>query len=180
MATKDTHGQSGEPWVGFDLDGTLAEYDQWRGFGHIGKPVPKMVAMIKAYKARGVKVKILTARVAPTSADPAKEGGGTKEEVMKVISDWCEKNIGFVPEITHEKDFLMVEFFDDRCTQVIPNSGEIVERKLAGEIDALRHGILGIYNQILLVGADSVTDVAVAKELAADAVRMCKELLEQK
>lgn len=24
---KDTHGMTGEPWWGFDLDGTLAEYD---------------------------------------------------------------------------------------------------------------------------------------------------------
>ena len=165
--TNDTHGQEGTPWVGFDLDGTLAEYTDWKGFEHIGKPVPKMVALIKAYKASGTKVKILTARVAPTSADPNKKGGGTKEAVLKVITDWCEKNLGFVPEITHEKDFLMVAFFDDRCTQVVPNTGDILEHK----VEALRHALLGIYNQILLV--EQSTDIEVAKELAADAVRMC-------
>lgn len=30
-------------WIGVDLDGTLAKYDQWRGVQHIGDPVPLMV-----------------------------------------------------------------------------------------------------------------------------------------
>ena len=34
----DTHGVEGEGWYGFDLDGTLAEYDKWEGISHIGKP----------------------------------------------------------------------------------------------------------------------------------------------
>ena len=127
MATNDTHGQEGTPWVGFDLDGNLAEYFDWEGYDHIGKPIPKMVALIKAYRAKGMKVKIFTARVAPTSADPNKKGGGTHEAVMKVIADWCEKNLGFVPEVTHEKDFLMLECFDDRATQTIPNTGVTLE-----------------------------------------------------
>ena len=27
----DTHGVSGRPWYGFDLDGTLAKYNGWKG-----------------------------------------------------------------------------------------------------------------------------------------------------
>lgn len=27
----DTHGAQGKGWYGFDLDGTLAVYDHWRG-----------------------------------------------------------------------------------------------------------------------------------------------------
>lgn len=30
-------------WIAVDLDGTLAEYDGWKGSAHIGNPVPKMV-----------------------------------------------------------------------------------------------------------------------------------------
>ena len=30
-------------WIGTDLDGTLAKYDGWKGWQHIGDPIPKMV-----------------------------------------------------------------------------------------------------------------------------------------
>lgn len=43
------------------------------------------------------------------------------------ITDWCLKNLGFLPEITHEKDHLMLELYDDRVKQVIPNKGVLVE-----------------------------------------------------
>ena len=43
------------------------------------------------------------------------------------IIDWCLKNIGFCPEITHEKDHLMLDLYDDRVKQVVPNKGELVE-----------------------------------------------------
>ena len=35
-------------WIGVDLDGTLAMYDQWAGAGHIGEPIPLMVERVKA------------------------------------------------------------------------------------------------------------------------------------
>lgn len=53
------------------------------------------------------------------------------------VADWCLKNLGFLPEITHEKDPSIVEFYDDRAKQVIPNTGELVEdiaRIQSGEI----------------------------------------------
>lgn len=43
------------------------------------------------------------------------------------ITDWCLKNLGFLPEITHEKDHLMLELYDDRVKQVIPNKGVLIE-----------------------------------------------------
>ena len=43
------------------------------------------------------------------------------------ITDWCLKNLGFLPEITHEKDPLMLELYDDRVKQVVPNEGLLVE-----------------------------------------------------
>ena len=72
-------------WTGFDLDGTLAKYDAWKGYQHIGEPIAPMVALLKKLHAGGKRVKILTARVAPTSTDPKKEGGGTPERVRGVI-----------------------------------------------------------------------------------------------
>lgn len=43
------------------------------------------------------------------------------------ISDWCLKNLGFLPEITHAKDYAMIELYDDRVKQVVPNEGVLVE-----------------------------------------------------
>ena len=127
----DTHGENGINWTGFDLDGTLAEYDGWHGIDHIGKPIKPMCDLMKKIRAEGQKVKILTARVAPR-----KDGSDTKE-ARKHIEKWCEKNLGFVPEITHEKDSLMDSLYDDRAIQVIPNTGIVLEdavNKLQGSI----------------------------------------------
>ena len=43
------------------------------------------------------------------------------------IADWCLEHLGFLPEITHEKDHLMLTLFDDRVKQVVPNEGLLVE-----------------------------------------------------
>ena len=61
----DTHGVEGKGWYGFDLDGTLAKYDGWKGIDHIGEPVKPMVELIKRMHDEGKVVKIMTARVAP-------------------------------------------------------------------------------------------------------------------
>ena len=113
----DTHGENGEKWTGFDLDGTLAEYDGWKGSDHIGKPIKPMCDLMKKIREEGTKVKILTARVAP------RKDGSNAEDARKHIEKWCEKNLGFVPEITHEKDSCMDVLYDDRSVQVIPNKG---------------------------------------------------------
>lgn len=118
---KDTHGVEGKKWTGFDLDGTLAEYDGWNGIEHIGKPIRPMCDLMKKIREEGAKVKILTARVAP------RKDGSNAEDARKHIEKWCEKNLGFVPEITHEKDALMETLYDDRVQQVIPNTGITME-----------------------------------------------------
>lgn len=151
----DTHGVTGQGWVGFDLDGTLAKYDKWQGIDHIGEPIAPMVRLRKRYHERGMKVKILTARVAPrmigdTHATGCKcghcesdagKGAYMQEQYLSIlegdisrkktasdyITEWCEKNLGFVPEITHQKDHLMTELYDDRAKQVIANDGRLVE-----------------------------------------------------
>ena len=117
----DTHGESGIKWTGFDLDGTLAEYDGWHGIDHIGKPIKPMCDLMKKIREEGAKVKILTARVAP------RKDGSNADDARKHIEKWCEKNLGFVPEITHEKDSLMDTLYDDRAVQVIPNTGITIE-----------------------------------------------------
>ena len=134
----DTHGETGKGWYGFDLDGTLAKYDSWKGIDHIGKPVKHMVDLIKEMHDEGKVVKILTARIAPHKLEdgtvgesyitvPDGEGGVTRTYAHQFINDWCHFNLGFIPEIVYQKDHLMLELYDDRVKQVVPNEGLLVE-----------------------------------------------------
>ena len=104
-------------WIGVDLDGTLAEVDYSRPYDYrvIGRPVPRMTERVRAWIESGTKVKILTARVSSNCPE--------RMECAKLIQDWCMKHIGYALEVTSEKDYFMVELWDDRCVQVIPNTG---------------------------------------------------------
>lgn len=150
----DTHGEKGEGWYGFDLDGTLAKYDGWKGIDHIGEPVKPMVDLIKRMHDEGKTVKIMTARVAPRenpesvqreqcpAPDYALHVMDTADEQSTVecmytvlkswgarefIVDWCLRELGFLPPIVYQKDHLMLELYDDRVKQVVPNEGWLVE-----------------------------------------------------
>jgi len=101
-------------WIGVDLDGTLAEAVPWQGFEHIGKPVPNMMKRLKIWIEMGYRVKIVTAR----AEDP--------EQAIPPIRKWLQKQGLPDLEITNAKDMNMIELWDDRCVQVIPNTGNPV------------------------------------------------------
>lgn len=98
-------------WIGVDLDGTLADYSDWKGPEHIGPPVEIMVSRVKKWLEQGLDVRIFTARV---------NGNG---DAAAPIESWCETHIGQKLPITCMKDYGMVQLWDDRCVQIIPNSG---------------------------------------------------------
>ena len=118
----DTHGENGKGWYGFDLDGTLAKYDGWKGIDHIGEPVKPMVDLIKKMHAEGKVVKIMTARVAPKEKpeskpnpymagnlcvqEPDVQTWALKDEwtPLEFVQEWCYRNLGFIPEIVYQKD----------------------------------------------------------------------------
>lgn len=104
-------------WWGVDLDGTLAQYDKWVSETHIGPPVPRMLARVKQWLAEGKEVRIFTARVAEPRPEDVRV-------IRKAIEDWCLKHIGQKLPITNAKDYAMVQLWDDRCVQVIPNTGQ--------------------------------------------------------
>lgn len=109
------HKLATRPWIGVDLDGTLAKYETWGGPEQIGEPVPLMVERVKQWLWRGIHVKIMTARASyPNPIGRA------------AIEEWCEKHIGQVLEITCSKDLAMVALYDDRAIQVEPNTGKLV------------------------------------------------------
>lgn len=113
-------------WVGVDLDGTLAVYDGWKGERHIGDPIPKMVERIQRWLAKGIEVRIFTARISGIRE------GITPAETKTLIEEWTEKHIGVRLPVTCEKDFGMWELWDDRAVQVIPNTGERVGQSTRG------------------------------------------------
>lgn len=100
------------PWIGVDLDGTLAYYDGWRGLGHVGRPVPVMLARVRRWLAEGYTVKILTARA------------GEGDAGILPVRKWLAENGLPELEVTDRKDFAMIELWDDRAVQVVANTGK--------------------------------------------------------
>jgi hypothetical protein len=106
---------SSNGWIGVDLDGTLAQYDHWRGIEHIGCPVPAMFARVKAWLQEGRTVKIFTAR----AYGPAAE----RDAAIAYIHMWLDFYGLPKLEVTNVKDFAMVELWDDRAVQIEANTG---------------------------------------------------------
>ena len=129
LFVKDTNGTEGDmlpldeegenflpqdgPWIGVDLDGTLAKHDLWVSKHHIGKPIPQMLKRVKMWVERGIRVKIVTARASEPDGIPP-------------VKSWLKKQGLPDLEVTNEKDFAMIELWDDRAIQVIPNTGRPV------------------------------------------------------
>ena len=100
-------------YIAVDLDGTLAHYEGWND-GEIGKPIPKMMERVRQWLKDGIEVRIFTAR----ASDPFETGR---------VKAWLKRHGLGDLTVTNVKDFGMVRLFDDRCVQVIANTGEIVE-----------------------------------------------------
>lgn len=129
-------------WIGVDLDGTLAFYDGWKGPEHIGEPIPSMLARVTRWLSEGKDVRIFTARVdggtvALSMGDPAGEHVRDVAKVKGYIERWCQEHLGQILPITCQKDYGMIELWDDRCIQVIPNTGRTIADELESERAAL-------------------------------------------
>ena len=100
-------------WVGFDLDGTLSRTDNPGHFDPpypLGDPVPQMIETVKSLQAAGVTVKIFSAR----ACEP---------QMIPVVQAWAERHgLGKV-EVTNQKDYDLIRFYDDRAIQIVPNAG---------------------------------------------------------
>jgi hypothetical protein len=121
-------------WIGVDLDGTLAQYDGWKGHEHIGEPVPAMLERVKGWIGEGREVRIFTARVWPITAVawpdqpvpvPDGERGAQAFAALCAISAWLKTHVGQALPVTCVKDYGLVELYDDRAVQVRPNTGEL-------------------------------------------------------
>lgn len=108
-------------WIGVDLDGTLSTHEQGLNVNkEIGEPVTLMVQRVKAWLREGWEVRVVTARV--SSRLPQE----FRDAQRKLISAWTRLNIGEDLVATSEKDFNMLELWDDRARQVEHNTGRII------------------------------------------------------
>lgn len=116
-------------WIAVDLDGTLAQYDGWGGIAQIGQPVEEMANRVRRWLKYGhpaygeVEVRIFTARVSVPEPE--------RTIAAKHIENWCQEHLGVVLRVTNEKDFGMLEQWDDRAVQVEVNTG----RRMDGQPD---------------------------------------------
>jgi hypothetical protein len=97
-------------WVGVDFDGTLVTYDEWRGPTDFGEPIQPMVERVQKWLDDGMEVRIVTARA-------------MYPEAVAAIQEWCEKHLAEKLQVTDQKDFQMIELWDDRAVVVERNTG---------------------------------------------------------
>src|SRR6266567_1141229 len=105
---------SQKQWVGVDLDGTLSRTDNPGHFFPpypLGEPIPEMIAMVQSLLQGGVTVKIFSAR----ACEP---------ESVPIVQAWAEKHGLGRLEVTNQKDYYLIRFYDDRAIQMLPNQGK--------------------------------------------------------
>jgi hypothetical protein len=101
----------GSPWIGVDLDGTLAHDLGNKNLHEIGAPIKPMLNRLRRWIAAGNTVKIFTARA-------------SSPRQVVIIKKWLASHGLPDLEVTNVKDLKMIELWDDRCVQVTTNLGE--------------------------------------------------------
>lgn len=115
--------------IGVDFDGTMARYDGWKGPEDVGEPVAEMVRKMKDAMKQGVKFWIFTARANPGGHEYKDSLDATVSIVA--IAQWSMRVFGELLPITHEKNPLWQEIWDDRGRQVIENTGVFATELMA-------------------------------------------------
>ena len=114
-------------WIGVDLDGTLAlTVSNTR---EIGAPIAPMLARVHDWIDQGLEVRIVTARVGAsgvTLRDGTVDDQCNAERQRALIGAWCVEHIGQSLPITHGKDVMLIELWDDRVVQVERDTGKRV------------------------------------------------------
>ena len=136
-------------WIGIDLDGVLAEWGEGTSnpgdVTRIGDPIPATVALVKRLLADGQTVKIFTARVGPATDQECYDNSNHacptlwdwQEWQTQLINAWMDEHLGTRLVITATKDWHMWKLYDDRCVQMIPNTGVSLEERVAELADML-------------------------------------------
>jgi len=111
--------------IAVDFDGTLATYNGFKGVEVLGEPIPAMIVKVKQALAEGADVTIFTARVNPGDGGGQDALDATRSYLL--IAAWCQKHLGQILAISHEKSRRFKEMWDDRAKQVLKNTGVFLE-----------------------------------------------------
>jgi hypothetical protein len=140
-------------WIGVDLDGTCFTYHKWVGWNVFGEPIQPMIDRIRAWRAEGREVRVVTARVGlPIRYTNGAETYSSRlintchitgeyfSDCMMIsaIQDLLIKHVGERLPVQCYKDVHMIELWDDRAVQVVPNTGQTLAEAHAAELSALR------------------------------------------
>lgn len=106
-------------WIGVDFDGTLCTWNS----AHCGEPVPAMVTRVLRWVADGFEVRVVTARA---FTDGTPELDELARVSVATVKAWCLQHLGVVLPVTCQKDYGMLELWDDRARQVEKNTGVAV------------------------------------------------------
>lgn len=140
-------------WIAVDLDGTLAFYDDtWLAWNKFGAPIMPMVRRVQQWLSSGIEVRIMTARVFPFvhgvgMAGPSMFTRSRKclvtdepfsiHDMIGAIQLYTQEHVGYKLPCTCAKDYKMLEQWDDRAIQVIPNTGVTIADEWAATKSAL-------------------------------------------
>ena len=124
---------SGKAWWGFDVDKTAFVDEGGTRGGVIGEPIMPIIRRIKHFLRTGRKVNIVTARVHPSEPDREEQVLTVSRALDAVLGPEMASKIG----IRSDKDRHMIDLYDDRAMQVIPNKGILVREELRRAVEAL-------------------------------------------
>lgn len=77
--------RKGRRIIAVDIDGTLAEFDQWRGYKHLGKPIKKIADKLRDEAKAGSYIIIHTVRI-------ARPNGGILPQALRALVSWLDSN----------------------------------------------------------------------------------------
>lgn len=110
-------------WIGVDFDGTLCQDNT----AERERPVAAMLARVKAWRAQGIEVRIVTAR-----ASKHGQNGAERELQLAFLRSWMREYIGEELPLTAEKDYAMKELWDDRAVTVEKDTGRALAEPSRG------------------------------------------------
>ena len=131
-----TQGKTYHPKsVAIDLDGTLAQYDGWKGIEHVGEPHKGARQFTEALRNAGCYIIIHTARTCTANSDNGKAGD--------VVRNWLECHGSCFDVVwTGVGKPIACAYVDDRAVacapdflggEAYPAALEMVKRLAAGE-----------------------------------------------
>ena len=111
------------PHICADLDGTLAYYDEVNFNPYeVGAPIKSMIQLMRSEMAKGIEVRIFTARAARGNNETDLMYDARMEPVIK----FSLANFRKILPIVNYKTFATIAIYDDRAYQVLTNQGVVV------------------------------------------------------